>query len=94
MIVKIERGKPVNKTVEIETDRVIHSEVFGNGGRLSFDNGDMIALNGVEWRQWLEQNSWPEEVVDVAPIKQNKIQPEFVKVIKDSRGKFNKGKIR
>jgi hypothetical protein len=93
MIVKIIRGKPVNKVVEIETDNVIHSEVFGNGGRLSFDNGDMIALSGSEWKQWVEANAWPEEVVDVKPIK-SKIQPEFVKVVRDKRGLYEKGKIR
>jgi hypothetical protein len=93
MIIKIQRGKPVNKVVEIETDSVIHSEVFGNGGRLSFDNGDMIALNGAEWKQWVEANAWPEEVVDVLPIK-SKIQPEFVKAVRDRRGKYEKGMIR
>ena len=94
MIIKVLRGKPVNQLVEIETDRVIHSEGVGTGGRLSFENGDMMALNGAEWRQWVEQNAWPEEVVDVAPINGSKIKASFVKVIKDSRGKFNKGKIR
>jgi hypothetical protein len=60
MIIRIERGKPVNAVVEFNSDRVVQSGPFGRGGRVVIDDGDVHVFNGVEWAQWVEQSSWVE----------------------------------
>jgi hypothetical protein len=92
MIIKIERGKPVNKVIEIDTDRVIHSEVVkGSGGRVEMVDGEWYAFNSEEWAQWVSGNAWVDEVVDVEPTHHKK-GSIFVEQVRDSGGKFKKGK--
>ena len=91
MLIKVVRGKPVNKEIEINTDHVIHVEPLAKGARVSMDTGDVYAFNSDEWRQYQEQIYEPILLTERVAGK-SQIGHAFDKAVDKVKDKLNKRK--
>jgi hypothetical protein len=88
MIVKIQRGAPVNALLEVDSDNVVREEPMSRGGRLYTGSGEMYALNSIEWAQWMTGKGPDIDNVVFDPVPWEKDSFQEVRKIK------KKGKVK